>query len=536
MAWTGPWIGSWAGLWLGGAEPEGMMFDCAATVFGRIRYGQGALFHDPWWPCSVSDGAILARSVLDDYVRLPLPDTRCPNLSQSAGTMDGASVDLSEPSRWEWTVADPDSLDTTSGWSASWASPGTGITFLRLAYYCYPEDFQVEFETSYIGRYGSSASTSVGFGLVLSGSSTCFVGVGASYGSSTASPYAIYADPSQVSGAPLTGSFPVVVQVRRIGSSLSCRFHAGSGWTDWMDVGSLLGPVRIGFGAVRSVDDGGTHAGVLHRITTVSGGPSALTVTTPPTYIGADVVVDAIVTVPSMPVEFRYGQTRASCLDAPWQSGSLPSSGYPYWQVRVTVTDPDVLVDRIELVTRPLTVDASLVRGHGLYWGVGSWSVSYFGETIEVPYSMLAGVCEGLDASTVVPIDALSEQITDTDRDRCARFWISAPKTIGSGFTVGPAADSTGRYIGHIASRLAAPLTRALVPYFGLTEGSADASVLTEIASVVRSAISNIAGIVVEDVSVGLVSGRLFVRVIVRAFGRLQTLRFGIFGNRVVLL
>jgi hypothetical protein len=322
-------------------------------LVGRIVRQGDFLFGDAQNPSSVSaGGVVLARQPGDDYVRFRVPDTTCPPLPEPSTPLDSGVSDEAEPNRWSVTG----SPNTSNGWTMLQSRD-----IILLAYSCYDSDFLLEYTASVPGWTGTQNGAYFdGVGLEFQRDANNYVnaGIGLTPGGRGWGVRAVIAGVESKSiGPAVLSDVTFKAQVQRSGSNCSVRFWRSdtSEWTNWTTIGAVgSGLVTIRLVGLRfnMVPYGSSSRDVTVRvtnITTLSGAPSSVTVTTPVMDMGKSMKC-TVQRVPAIgTLEWRASDTpfTENGSSPPWNN---PVGDYRYWQARVTWTDYTKLLERVEFI------------------------------------------------------------------------------------------------------------------------------------------------------------------------------------------
>lgn len=401
--------------------------------FGRIISSVDHLFQEPPPYDSVvtAGGVFLTRlDYRDDYARFRVPDTDCPLLPRPSEPLDSGVQDESEPARW-LVYGSP---DTRNDWKLR--GQPTNADRIQLSYAVFPSTFTVQFDVNLLG-YGApfSASTAHGIGIELKVDNNNWVRIGHGYVRwyDYPEPYL----PARVLSRRLSGveeNFAsqygygaVLVQVERTSVGLvRARYSSDGGqtWTTWLDIGTLSGELTFsvcGFTCYPVTPDVWVNASSggagyvdakVTSVTTLSGAPSSVTVTTPVVVTGEPLKVE-ISRLPAIGfLEWRASNTPFG-RDDNLPSWDRPVGEYRYWQARVTWTERNRLLERIEF--RDASSRISIIE-----WAGFGWLLHHAGMT--PPYrpkeKPLGGVPRSVEIAgdSVDWYDADDEYITTRDK------------------------------------------------------------------------------------------------------------------------
>lgn len=347
MSWFGYWFGRWFGSWFGSLDEA-----TVARRFGRILKAGDLLFADEEAPCAISSGAvILARQSSDDYVRFRVPDTNCPALPEPSLPLDDGQADVAEPVRW---LYGGDYVSGT-GWKfRGHPTTGSGFTYVQPAYICYDGDFSVELQfritiSGYVPKAMAADTNWFVFGLPELG---CGIAVGGGiswYGDVGRTTVVAWQNGNP--GASLNTINEDTTYTLRITRTNGTIVVALVGGNSQQVATGSTGRVQLKLWRdFRTYDPPFVHLPPVTAlsISTASGAPSSVTVSTPVIDLGRSTKAvvrryPEIGTLEWRASDQEFGQYDGS---PAWDS---PTGNYRYWQLRVTWTDASQLLERIEL-------------------------------------------------------------------------------------------------------------------------------------------------------------------------------------------
>lgn len=303
-----------------------------------------------------SEGVILGRSTVDDYVRLRVHDTECPPLPQPSSPKDSGVADLAEPNRFLHTG----SHLGEDKWTFAPDAASAGYWSIQPSYPAYSGDFELRvdilWDDSYLPRLpsGAVAADFDWWTFTIAGGGIAFGGLGSQ---SNGQPwilqvYSVVNNARTTLIGYITGGVQTSFTIRRVGTALSVAYG-----TQIATVGSATGQVQ--WIMQRQTDPNATEniAGFsVLRIVTLSGKPSSTLVASPVLNLGVPRKVFPLCkrgTTIFVP-EWRASLTAFGATDTlpNWRTG-VPDTEYQYIQMRTTIQNESELLEYFALDAAP---------------------------------------------------------------------------------------------------------------------------------------------------------------------------------------
>lgn len=170
-----------------------------------------------------------------------------------------------------------------------------------------------------------------------------------------------------------------------------------------------------------------------------------------------------------------------------------------------------------------------LIRGHGLYWYVGSLSGSFYGESIDLPLCVAGGsTCTLHTVALEDPLLAW-DALSDSDVARARRFRVGYGVRVADRIQIVNEADSVGRHAGLVGMMVLGAIQSVLIRYLG---SLATPDTLADLHTEMTQAIAQLPGIQLEGVQVWRMDReRVGVSIVVSFQGELLRLAFTILGG-----